>query len=261
MHVTRGILIAFAALVPLGCDEATGPDGHDFEWSGTIAPGLAIELKGVNGDIVASGASGSTALVTATKTGVLRDPAEVYMEVVTHAGGVTICAIYPDVPGQPPNECAPGDLGRVSAQNNDVNVTFTVSLPAGVDLVGTTVNGSVSGTNLGSEAFGTTVNGNVTLATSELATALTVNGTITVAIGSTDWGRDLDFVAVNGNVTVEVPAATNAEARLTTTNGSINSDFALTQVAAGDVRGTIGAGGRLLRLTTVNGNVALERGS
>jgi hypothetical protein len=261
MNARRGIPLAvLAAATLVHCGESTGPNGLDFDWSGTIDQGDAIEIKGVNGNIVATAASGNTVRVTATKQAQQSDPALVDIEVVPHAGGVTICAVYPDVPGQPPNECAPRNQGHMSTQNNDVEVDFTVTVPAGVEYVGATVNGNVSGSGLGSNAFGTTVNGNIAITTSQFATALTVNGTITVAIDLADWGRDLDFTAVNGNVTVEVPSGTNADARLATVNGSISSDFSLTEVSPGNVQGTLGTGGPFLRLTTVNGNVRLDRG-
>lgn len=255
-----GFLMTVVMLPLFGCDDTTGPTDEDFTWSGSVAQGDAIEIKGINGDIIATVASGNTVVVTARKEGQENDPAEVHVDVVTHDDGVTICAIYPDVPGQPQNECAPGDDGHMSAQDNDVTVTFSVSVPAGVDFVGKTVNGAVNGVDIESDAFATTVNGNVTVSTTELATAMTVNGSLAVSIGLADWNRDLDFTAVNGDITVEVPSATNAEVRLTTANGTISSDFSLTQVAPGDVRGVIGNGGRFLHLTTVNGNVTLERG-
>jgi DUF4097 and DUF4098 domain-containing protein YvlB len=261
MKVRGGILlVALVVLASVRCSESTDPVSQDFEWSGTIAQGDAIEIKGVNGSIIASAATGNTVMVSAAKEGQQDDPANVEIDVVTHAGGVTICAVYPDVPGQPLNECAPGNQGHLSTRDNDVDVTFTVSVPAGVEFVGTTVNGSVSGTNLQSNAFATTVNGDVTITTTQLATATTVNGPVTVAIGLADWDRDLVFSSVNGDVTVEVPSGTNAEVRLATANGSISSDFTLTQAGPGDVRGTIGSGGWFLRLATANGNVALERG-
>ncbi len=256
---TRNVIAAIAAAAVLAaCGESTGPENPDFTWSAVIDQGDAIEIKGVNGSINLNTASGNEVTVSAVKRGQQSNPAQVDIEVVTHAGGVTICAVYPDTPGQPPNECAPGAQGHIGAQDNDVEVTFWVLVPPGVDFVGTTVNGSFAGSSLESEAFATTVNGDVTINTTELATAQVVNGTIDVTIGLADWGRDLLFVTVNGNVRVRVPSATNADVRLATTNGSVSSDFSLTEVAPGDFRGTIGTGGPDLLAATVNGNVSLE---
>jgi len=46
-----------------------GPLTGDTEWSGTIARGDAIEIRGVNGDIFATRASGPVVIVTASKEG------------------------------------------------------------------------------------------------------------------------------------------------------------------------------------------------
>ena len=68
---------------------------EEFHWTGKVAAGQAIEIKGVNGGIAATGAAGGEVEVTAVKKGRKSDPAEVKVEVVEHAGGVTICAVYP----------------------------------------------------------------------------------------------------------------------------------------------------------------------
>jgi len=261
MRGTRMIAAAAAAVFALvGCGESTGPNVIDFDWSGVVDQGDVVEIKGTNGAINASFTTGNQVVVTAQREGDQSDPASVDIEVVTHAGGVTICAVYPDVPGQPVNVCAPGDQARLNNQNNDVEVTFTVAVPAGVDFDGLTVNGSVTGTQLQSDASALVVNGGVTITTTELAEAVVVNGNIAVTMGDGDLDRDLEFVTVNGNVTVEVPANTNAVVELTAVNGNASSDFSLTRINAGSMQGTLGSGGFDLALVTVNGNVRLSRG-
>ena len=240
---------------------ALPPQGEDFAWSGTVALGNTVEIKGVNGGIDASGTSGGAVQVTALKTAAQSNPSSVRIDVVEHSGGVTICAVYPDVSGQPPNSCQPGNQGNVNVQNNDVQVNFTVGVPAGVVFVGRTVNGGVSAQSMLGDAFGYTVNGGVSVSTTGLGEAATVNGGIDATIGSTDWGRDLAFTAVNGGVTVEVPSATNAEVLLNTLSGTVTSEFPLTEVSPNRLTGTIGSGGPLLTVSTVNGGVTLRRGS
>lgn len=260
-RVTLSLLATAVAL--LACGDSTGPGGSviEDEWNGQMAAGDVLEIRGVNGGIVASAAAGSEAVVSFTLQGHDDDPATVSVVVLELIGGVTICAVYPDVPGQPTNVCAPGSDYRMSVRDNDVEVTFTVSVPAGVTFVGRTINGGVLGNALESNAFVSTVNGALDVSTTQMADATTVNGSITAAIAMANWDRDLPFTTVNGNVTVTVPAATNAEARLVTVNGDVTSDFPLTQFGPTDWRGTLGSGGRALALTTVNGNVALRRGS
>ncbi|UCG87989.1 MAG: DUF4097 family beta strand repeat protein, partial [Gemmatimonadota bacterium] len=114
---------------------------------------------------------------------------------------------------------------------------------------------------LHSDVFGSTVSGDVHIATAELAEASTVSGSIDAAIGRSDWGRDLAFTTVSGGVIVEIPGNTNAEVWATAENGTVSSDFSLPVLQDGSVRGTLGSGGALLRLATVDGSVRLRRGS
>src|SRR4051794_767459 len=81
---------------------------NDFHWNGALTPGQTIEIKGVNGSIRAAASPSGQAEVTATKESRRSNAGDVRIEVVPHAGGVTICAVYPDVAGREPNRCAPG---------------------------------------------------------------------------------------------------------------------------------------------------------
>jgi hypothetical protein len=255
-------LSTLAALLLFGCgDDVTGPVEIDSEWSGQIDQGKSIEIKGVIGSITATATSGNEVRVSVVKTGQQSDPASVTIEVVEHSDGVTICAVYPDVPGQAPNECAPGGQGHMSVDNNDVDVAFTVLVPAGVDFIGTTVAGDVIATDLQSDVFATIVSGNATITTTGIALATTVTGSITADIRSTDWGQDLAFLTVTGTIDVTIPSDANADVVATVVTGMITTDFPLTRVSEGRVEGTIGDGTWALALTTVTGNIALHEGS
>ncbi len=257
-----------------GCSDTVGPfpdptpDGDrndhvrvDVEWRGQIAPGDEIEIKGVFGDIRAVLTSGSEVLVTATKIGVANDLPAVDIEAVTHAGGVTICAVYPDVPGQPSNYCAPGNDGNMSVRDSsggDVEVEFTVHVPRGVVFVARTLGGEVEATNLESDAFLSTMWGDVRVSTTGIATAKTMTGNITASIGEADWGRDLEFVTMTGDIVVEIPSGTNAEVEARVLSGKITSEFPLTRAPTGDMRGVIGSGGNRLTLATLYGDITLR---
>ena len=235
---------------------------QDWEWQGAVDRGDAIEIKGVNGRIKASGTSGGQVVVSAVKKGKDDDPASVRIEVVEHSGGVTICAVYPDVEGKK-NECAPGDGGRLSSQDNDVNVSFTVQVPAGVRLVATTVNGDIEAGGIGADVAATTVNGDVKVSTSGLARATTVNGSIQASMGRADWDGALSFNTVNGSITVNLPDGVSTDVSASTVNGSMNTEFQLTvtgRFSMKSMHGTIGSGGRDLEMATVNGSIHLKSG-
>lgn len=264
-------LAAVALLAPLAVSAGerargtgrTSRSGDDFEWRGHIAAGKAIEIKGVNGGIVAEPSSGSEVEVVAHKTARKSDPDEVRIEVIEHEDGVTLCAVYPTPRGQKPNECRPGEGGRMNTHNNDVQVEYTVRVPAGVRFIGRTVNGSIEAHKLRADVEAYTVNGSVGISTRGIARAATVNGSIDAEM-ETGFQEPLEFETVNGGITLVVPADSGAELRATTVNGDIETDFPLTvrgRFSHRRISGTIGRGGPQLMISTVNGDIRLRSAS
>ena len=248
--------LALAALV-------TPAAGQDFRWTGRLAPGKRLEIKGVSGDIHAVAATGDQIEVTAVKQARRSDPAEVEIKVVPSDEGVTICAVYPTGRhARRENTCEPGDHWSSNTEDNDVSVDFTVHLPAGLELYANTVNGDVEAEGLGGTVKAYTVNGSIRLSTKGFAEATTVNGSIYASLGRADWTEGVDFRTVNGGITLELPATFSAEIRAETVNGDIETDFPLTvtgRFGPRHLRGTVGHGGRHLDLGTVNGSIRLRK--
>ncbi|MBC7933486.1 MAG: DUF4097 family beta strand repeat protein [Rubrivivax sp.] len=242
---------------------AAATEQKEFRWNGAVAVGREIEIKGVNGSVEAEPASGNEVEVVAVKRARRSNPDDVRIEVIQHAEGVTICAVYPNVEGRA-NTCTPGQGGHMNVRDNDTNVNFRVRVPAGVRFAGRTVNGKVEAERLTADVEATTVNGSISVSTSGLARAKTVNGSITAVMGRADWSEGLEFKTVNGGIELSFPATLNAEVDAKTLNGDITSDFPLTVTGRFSKRrmtGTIGGGGRDLRLETVNGSVQIRRAS
>jgi len=272
MQRTTSLATTTLALIALvGCSDwssstsATGPGSDQFtsreegSWRGSIISGATVEIKGINGDIRASAASGSEAVVSWVKQGRRDQASAVRIDVVEHAEGVTLCAVYPDVPGMSPNVCAPGVGGDMHIRGNDVEVTFAVKLPHGVHFIGRTLAGDIEAESVDGNAFGYSIAGSVDISASGLAGAVAVDGSITASLGLADWGRDLAFTTVKGSIRVEIPANTNAEVRALARNGSVSSDFPLADTGLGWMVGTLGTGGPNLRLSTNDGNITLKR--
>ncbi len=238
---------------------------QDFNWHGKIAQGKRLEIKGVNGDVRAVLASGAEAVVNARKHSRRSDPDEVEIKVVESEDGVTICAVYPTpAHARHENDCEPGDQWHSSTDNNDVTVDFEVQVPAGVEFDGRTVNGEMSAEGLKADVQASTVNGSVRVSTSGLAEASTVNGSVYAEIGRANWNDALEFSTVNGGITLIMPGKLDTEVRASTVNGEIDSDYPLTitgKFGPRRLRGTIGAGGRTLSLSTVNGEIRLRKGT
>src|SRR2546427_4674629 len=238
---------------------------QDFNWHGRIAAGKRLEVKGVNGDVRAVLASGAEAVVNARKHARRSDPDEVEIKVVESDEGITICAVYPTPRrARRENTCEPGDRWSSSTDNNDVTVDFEVQVPAGIEFNGQTVNGEMSAEGLKGDVRASTVNGSVRVTTTGLAEASTVNGSVYAQMGRADWTNDLEFSTVNGGITLTLPPKLDTEIRANTVNGDIETDWPLTitgRFSNRRLHGTIGAGGRGLSLSTVNGEIRLKKGT
>jgi hypothetical protein len=236
---------------------------NPFRWQGNVIAGNTLEIKGVNGNITASGGTGAQAEVLAEKEGRKSDPDSVRIQVVEHGGGVTVCAVYPTPDNADrPNECAPGDEGHMQVRDNDVNVRFTVRVPAGVRFVGRTVNGDVEAERLDGAVALRTVNGSVTFSTASYGDAKTVNGSIRGELGRADWSDTLKFDTVNGSIKLSFPAGLSTDVKARTVNGDITTDFPLTVIgrfSRKQLDGSIGGGGRTLEMHTVNGGITLRQ--
>ena len=255
------LLLLIIAGVLVGSTDASAQGSMEelFHWQGRLAEDQWIEVKGVNGSISATAADGDMVEVMARGSQI--SEAAVRFEVVEHPGGVTICAVYPI----DDNDCQPGDEGRLRVnRGKSVRVEFTVQVPPGVAFAGRTVNGSVTASDLSGDVEARTVNGSIDLSTAGHARAETINGRIRAAIGSAEWQGEAAFESVNGSVTVAVPDSIDAEVYLQTVNGSINTELPIAMTGQLTkrrrlVEGTLGHGGRELRVTTTNGSVWLRR--
>jgi DUF4097 and DUF4098 domain-containing protein YvlB len=131
-----------------------------------------------------------------------------------------------------------------------------------VTFIGKTVNGDVEATRLNGDVEVSTVNGSATFSTTGAGRASTVNGSIRGEMGRAEWSDTLAMRTVNGSITLTLPATLNTELRAATVNGDINTDFPITvqgRVSRRRLEGTIGGGGRVLALDTVNGSITVKR--
>lgn len=246
-------------------DTFSGPKrtAAPFKWSGTIAAGKTFEVRGINGPIRAVASTGTEAELVAIRSGRRQDPESVRIEVVQHAGGVTVCALYPSKDSSNPNVCKPGG-GRTNVRNNDVNVEFELRVPKGVQFEGRTVNGSIRA-EVDGQAAVSTVNGSIEITAGTLTEATTVNGSIRADVRSDlNSAEDIKLSTVNGSVRLSLPESVDAEVSAKTVNGGITSDFAEIEVlkkwGPRSASGKLGRGGRDLELSTVNGGIRITKG-
>lgn len=253
---TIGIALGLAAVTAA---PAIAQEREEFRWQGVVATGRTVEIRGLNGHVEATPASGDRVEVVATKSAKREgDLDRVRVEVVERGEGVVICAVYPG------GECGSGGASLGKTKGIDVRIDFEVRVPRGVDLAVRTVNGNVEARSIAGDVDANTVNGQIVVDAAGTVQAHTVNGAIRATSGASRWSGTLDFKTVNGSITVALPSDANAEVEATTVNGGLSTDFPLTIQARRAwgprrIEGTIGAGGGKLKLATVNGAIRIER--
>jgi Putative adhesin len=233
----------------------------DFHWQGNLKAGQTLEVINRNGDIEAS--AGDSARVGGMKRDG-DDDREFFIEVVEYSDGVTICAVY--AKDKTPGRCHRGGVSSDSSNWNwhghRAKINFDVAVPSGVRLKAMTTNGGVHARDLKSVVEAATTNGNVEVSTSEWASARTTNGGVRVAMGNAKWSGELELATTNGSVNVTLPAAAEFSVRASTTNGGVHTDFPITvqgSFSSKDLSGTVGGGGRELRVATTNGGIELKK--
>jgi DUF4097 and DUF4098 domain-containing protein YvlB len=255
--VTAALLLA--APISLSAQASDQP----FRFRSAMASGTQARVHSVNGSVrVIRG--GSEFEVVATRTVRRGDPDFVKFEARTlRNGDVLVCALW-----GPEQECTDdGVRGRVNLRSNspDVSVEMIVRVPAGVRVLARTVNGGLDVRGMTATVDAATVNGGVFVETSTGPVDIsTVNGSVEARMASVPGDGGMKLTTVNGDVTVSVPETLSANLEARTTNGQIQSDIPVTVRGTRSLRrleGTLQGGGRLVRLSTVNGSVRVRRAS
>lgn len=237
--------------------------GDDVHWSRVIAAGDTLRVSGLTGGIRVEPTSGDRVEVVAHRLWTGRDPKLVSIETSVHDHSVHVCAIYPV---RRPWTCDTytGDLNDIKCGDStvcrDARVDWVVRLPAGVRFAGYTMLGDITATGLWSDVAAISVGGDITVSTTGHIQAFTMQR-VNATMGSTNWTGDLKISAGRG-ITLTLPEDASTLVDAHSQFGSIESDFPLARHADGafgvKASGTIGHGGRSLKLNTLDGRISIR---
>ena len=288
----RVATIGLGLATTVNAQNARGRGDSVFVWSARLDDGRSLTIKNIVGGITVTQSSGDRVEVRAEKRMRGRgDPSDISFDVQESSSGATICTVY-----RGESACDEGGFN-----NTRFSVRYTVAMPRGLRLYVSTGNGDLSVESAGSEvelrtghggirigetdgrvvastgngdlAVGgargpvraSTGNGRIFVATAAgPVSASTGNGDIDVSMQSLRASGDMEFRSGSGAVRITLPADFNGDIDASTGNGELRTDFAIRLVGRLDpqhMRGTIGTGGRMLRLSTGNGRLELRKGS
>lgn len=285
--------VAIAALLP-AISAAQDRSGDIFTWEGRLASGGTLTVKHFNGAVDVRETTGDKVEFRASRAS--RRGEDLTFEVENTRDGVTICSVYrgrsicDDNNGRgwgwyrdegPPSsrlsillpkgvkldlttgngaitvDKASNDV-ELHTGNGDVRLVMTAGT---VDV--TSGNGYVDIDGATGPVRATTGNGRVYVTTSSgPVNVRTGNGPIEVRMKTLTGTGDMTFSTGNGSVSVALPENFNGEIDASTGHGDFRSDFeirVLGRLNPRRVRGTIGNGGRLIRMSSGNGSLELRK--
>ncbi|PYP61994.1 MAG: hypothetical protein DMD37_11725 [Gemmatimonadetes bacterium] len=223
-----------------------------------VPAGQWVWIHNTNGPIRVEPGRGDSVQILGIKSYRHSDPTSVKVIADHNGAGLTVCALW----GQHATQCAPGSEWKpTTMKGNDVAIEFVVRLPRGVALGATTVNGSVHVVDASAPVVGVSVNGGVDARTAKgPVRAISVNGPVHASMQAFGDTGEVNVVTVNGSATVELPERLDADLDVSTVNGNISSDYPITvegRFVGKKLQGRVGAGGRHIQVTVVNGSITL----
>lgn len=251
-----------AALVKTSCvDSFQKPKGNEltevFSQTYPLSPTGRVSIANINGDVHINVWDQGSVKVDAVKRAYSQQRlSELTIDVTNSADSVQIKTKYPEERNY---------SGR-DREDGWASVEYTLTVPRRARLDGAElVNGSLDVEGVQGDVHASLVNG--TVKASGLGGEVkisTVNGKIEANVAALEAAKGVQLSSVNGSIVLIVPSGASADVRASTLHGGISNDFGLNvedgQFVGHSLNGQIGSGGARIRLTNVNGSIAVKRG-
>lgn len=270
-----------------------------FTLSERVGAGGWVRLYSQAGDITITEGGSGTMELRAEKEPGRGSIDDIGFRVLRDADGITVCAVYDDEDECDSDGVeAVRRRSRINWRNR-ARAHMTVRIPAGMRVRSGSGNGDlslvsaaaearlasgngkvrVSGVrgrvsassgngevyieNVGGPVTASSGNGDIVVGTvNGPVNASSGNGDIRVTMDRLSGSEDLEFSTGNGRILVELPGDFSADLEASTGNGRIVTDFPITvtgRLTPTRLRGTIGRGGRQLRLSSGNGAIDIRK--
>ena len=253
-------LIALASLSLMTADatraQARPELTEEFHQTYPLAADGSVSLSNINGDVRVVAWDRNEVKVDAVKRAYMQERLrEAKIRVDAGASHIDIETEYPEYRWS----------GRHEHWENPASIEYTLTVPRGarVDQI-SLVNGGLNIEGLSGAVQASSVNGRVVARGLTGAVNLSVvNGKLEATLDRLNESGTVSLTSVNGPLTVTIPSDSNATVRANTVHGSINNDFNLPvregEYVGRDLEGRLGQGGARVRLSNVNGPIAIRR--
>jgi hypothetical protein len=253
-------LLLAAATATLAIPHVLPAQQADYRFSRELRAGQVLGISNIDGAVRVTRGGGGTAEVVVTKR-VIRGDGDLVKAILEETdNGVTVCTVY--------LRRADEQRDRCSSRNNtgshrglEVEMSYDVRLPTGVELSAGTVDGDIIATDLGAPARLSTVDGDVRITGRAPERVSTVDGDIDMTVDG-PLPDELRISTVDGSVRLAMPGNSGFTINASTVDGNLSSEFPLTvrgKWGPRSMRGTVGDGRSSIRITTVDGDVELVR--
>lgn len=247
---------------------AVAAAAQDFQKTYHPGPQGSVSIRNVSGDVKITGYNGEGITVTAYKEG--RDTEMVDVEDLSGGNRVELRARYQQCRNCSINASIRFEVQVPRGSNYTFDKVETASGNVSVEGVTgrfrvSTASGDVLIQNAGGSIHASTASGEVRVKDSVGAVrASTASGNVNVEMARVEGNENLVFSTASGNLNVKMPADLDAMVTMSTASGTIRTDFPLEvkrdeYSSSSRARGRLGAGSRLLQLSTASGDVSLTR--
>lgn len=262
--MTPALLMALAAtsfaVIPSGF---MGGQAPDYRFSRAMRAGETLSIGNISGSVTVSRASGGTASVEVSKRVIRGDGNLVKAIMEKQDGGMKVCTVYLRDADQERTRCD-GEGNNWNGRRReplDVEMTYEVRLPEGVELHVGVVDGDVTVSGLSANSSISTVDGNIRVEGRAPEQVNTVDGDIEI-LASGSLPTVMRYTTVDGGVSLTLPSNAGFDINASSIDGGLDSDFPITvqgRWGPRSMRGTVGDGRTRIRITTVDGEVAIRR--
>ena len=256
----------FVAVLCLAACSRPGSD-QSFEWSNELPAGAVVHIRDGAGNIRVTRSTGQDAVVRGSRHWRRSRSSDIRFVVENRDGAYYICAMWRNS-----GQCDRNYRGRNTSsllsmlslfhRSSDASADFDVELPANVRVDVSTNTGSVQIDGLSAGVTARALNG--TIRATNVGGPLSlgaINGDVRLSADSLLPNDSVRLETINGSVHAELPATTEGNFDLSTSNGTVRSDIPLPAETSSRARrhlsGQVGTSTRTVRLHTVNGAVIL----